>query len=415
MATNFPTSLDNFTNPTSTDTMDSVTVPHATQHSNINDAVEALEAKVGINSSAVVTSIDYKLNNSVVLKSFVDAKGDLITASANDTPAILARGTDTYVLQANNSAANGLGLEWVIGGLRLISQTTYTSSTTFTMPTGAKLCYVFLYHAGGGGGGGARNTTTSVASGGGGGGGGPISKFVQPCTGSFAAGQTITVTIGAGGSGGAGATATGSGVDGFAGGVSRFVNNADATDQWGSLIFPGGRAGSGGTTGGSGTGAPGYIALNSWGLATAATTNGAGGSATSTVGGAGYKTMAGGTGGGAGGRATTVGYVGGAGGGGYYAIPLDPVLGSATAWTLNTGGGASGGLTNGGAGAAGTTVGSYFYGGGGGGANTAGVGGAGGVGAIGGGGGGGGGGNNSNNGGAGGDGGRAEMTVWIYG
>lgn len=61
MAINFPTSLDNFTNPTASDTLDSVTVPHATQHANINDAVEALEAKVGINGSAVTSSHDYKI------------------------------------------------------------------------------------------------------------------------------------------------------------------------------------------------------------------------------------------------------------------------------------------------------------------------------------------------------------------
>ena len=60
MASNYPTSIDNFTNPTSSDSMSAV--PHATQHSDINDAVEALEAKVGANSSAVTTSHDYKLN-----------------------------------------------------------------------------------------------------------------------------------------------------------------------------------------------------------------------------------------------------------------------------------------------------------------------------------------------------------------
>lgn len=61
MATNFPTSLDTFTNPTATDTLDSP--PHDQQHANINDAVEALEAKVGINSSADTNSLDYKVNN----------------------------------------------------------------------------------------------------------------------------------------------------------------------------------------------------------------------------------------------------------------------------------------------------------------------------------------------------------------
>jgi hypothetical protein len=62
MATNYPTSLDNFTNPASTDLMNSVTVPHNEQHANANDAIEALQAKVGANSSAVTTSLDYRVN-----------------------------------------------------------------------------------------------------------------------------------------------------------------------------------------------------------------------------------------------------------------------------------------------------------------------------------------------------------------
>ena len=61
MATNYPTSLDNFTNPTADDSLNSATVPHADQHANLNDAVEALQAKVGVDSSAVTTSLDYKV------------------------------------------------------------------------------------------------------------------------------------------------------------------------------------------------------------------------------------------------------------------------------------------------------------------------------------------------------------------
>lgn len=49
MAINFPTSLDNFTNPSSGNTLDSPS--HSLQHSDINDAVEALQAKVGIGAS----------------------------------------------------------------------------------------------------------------------------------------------------------------------------------------------------------------------------------------------------------------------------------------------------------------------------------------------------------------------------
>ena len=61
MASSFPSSLDVFTNPSSTDALDSVSVPHATQHSDLNDAVEALEAKVGADGSAVTSSHDYKI------------------------------------------------------------------------------------------------------------------------------------------------------------------------------------------------------------------------------------------------------------------------------------------------------------------------------------------------------------------
>ena len=71
MTTNFPSGLDSFTNPTATDAMDSVTVPHADQHANVNDAVEALQAKVGVDGSAVTSSLDYQVANQglVLLKS----------------------------------------------------------------------------------------------------------------------------------------------------------------------------------------------------------------------------------------------------------------------------------------------------------------------------------------------------------
>lgn len=58
-ATSFPTSLDTLTNPSGTDRVNSPS--HADQHSNANDAIEALQAKVGVSSSSVQTSFDYKL------------------------------------------------------------------------------------------------------------------------------------------------------------------------------------------------------------------------------------------------------------------------------------------------------------------------------------------------------------------
>lgn len=59
MPTNFPTSLDSLSNPSSGHTLNSPS--HSTQHANANDAIEVLEAKVGIDNSAVTTSHDYKI------------------------------------------------------------------------------------------------------------------------------------------------------------------------------------------------------------------------------------------------------------------------------------------------------------------------------------------------------------------
>lgn len=56
MATNFPASLDSLSNPSPNNTLDSPS--HSTHHANLNDAIEALEAKVGVDSSAVATSHD---------------------------------------------------------------------------------------------------------------------------------------------------------------------------------------------------------------------------------------------------------------------------------------------------------------------------------------------------------------------
>ena len=59
MATNFPASLDSLTNPSSSDSLNSPS--HSAQHANSNDAIEALQAKVGADSSAVTSSLDYKV------------------------------------------------------------------------------------------------------------------------------------------------------------------------------------------------------------------------------------------------------------------------------------------------------------------------------------------------------------------
>ena len=61
MAINYPESLDTLSNPNSTDKLSNPS--HSEQHANANDAIEALQTKVGVDNSADPNSLDYKVND----------------------------------------------------------------------------------------------------------------------------------------------------------------------------------------------------------------------------------------------------------------------------------------------------------------------------------------------------------------
>ena len=67
MATNYPTSIDTFTNPTNTDTLatagGSTAIPHATQHANLNDAMIAVQTKLGAGATTLGSGV---VNSSLV-------------------------------------------------------------------------------------------------------------------------------------------------------------------------------------------------------------------------------------------------------------------------------------------------------------------------------------------------------------
>jgi hypothetical protein len=62
MTTAYPGALDAFTNPTTVDALNSVTVPHATQHANLNDAVTAIETELGTNPKGSSASVKARLD-----------------------------------------------------------------------------------------------------------------------------------------------------------------------------------------------------------------------------------------------------------------------------------------------------------------------------------------------------------------
>ncbi len=94
MPSNFPNSLDNFSNPGADEALGSPTpaLQHATQHANANDAIEALEAKVGTDNSEDTDSLDYKAKNGSFVRKAVQATTDSIAAEATDSAKTLALG-----------------------------------------------------------------------------------------------------------------------------------------------------------------------------------------------------------------------------------------------------------------------------------------------------------------------------------
>jgi hypothetical protein len=80
-------------------------------------------------TSAVQTQI-----NAQIAKSIVDAKGDIVAASAADTPARLAVGTNGQVLVADS--AESTGLKWAspaTGALTLVGSATISSATSISL------------------------------------------------------------------------------------------------------------------------------------------------------------------------------------------------------------------------------------------------------------------------------------------
>lgn len=83
-------------------------------------------------------------DSNAIQNAIVDAKGDLITATAADTPARLAVGTNNQVLMADSSTATGL--KWgsvAADSLTLLSTTTLNGASTFTV-TGLSGSYKHL-------------------------------------------------------------------------------------------------------------------------------------------------------------------------------------------------------------------------------------------------------------------------------
>ena len=153
--------------------------------------------------------------------------------------------TGTY---SGNAIATMDSLTKATNNLLPKNSQTFTSSGTFTVPTGITSIMVVGSHAGAGGGGGGG----AVSGNGGDGGGGASSVYAYAKILKVTPAQTISITLGAGGAGGGGGAGGASGGGGAAGGAGGTTNIGTF-----NLNFLGSTAGGGGGGGGAGAGGAG--------------------------------------------------------------------------------------------------------------------------------------------------------------
>jgi len=114
MATSYPGALDSLTNPTATDTLDSATVPHAAQHANANDAIEAIEATLGINPQGSSATVKARFDTVPLLaaSNTFTVGNQIINNNSSSAVALSVKGASAQVadLQTwldSNGAASG--------------------------------------------------------------------------------------------------------------------------------------------------------------------------------------------------------------------------------------------------------------------------------------------------------------------
>ena len=374
----------------------------------VTDSTSTTSSTVAASATAVKSA--YDLANGAIPKTLTTTTGDVIYASAANTPARLGIGTTNQVLSVVAGIPSWTTLS---AGGGVLKYEEFTSSSSFVIPANASASALIVIEslgAGQGGNGGNTAAAANAALSGAGGLGGRYGWVTNLVSAYGTAGGTVTVTIGAGGAGGTGTSGTSAtggtgslGGDNAFGGATFVNSKATARDVPTRYEFPSLNFDNfyDETTGAIAAFASNGLFAN---ISIGGDPGNGRGSSPSFVG---VDSDVMGVGGGGGGAVTSanVAVAGGAGGKRY------GITGAHLVSTgLLAGNGGAGGTAGGGAG--GTAA---FSGGGGGGGASSGNGGDGGAGGVGCGGGGGGGARNGNTSGAGGAGGSGRIRVWVIG
>jgi len=203
---NFPSVLNSFTRPTSTDRLNSPS--HSALHNTVSSALGQVEAVIGVDgANSVVGTLMYNVRSpasdggghvQVANKGGTGqtsyTKGDILVAQSSSVLTKLAiSATDGQVITSDSTAATGIS--WGAGPRPTVRVYSTASVQTWTRPS--NLAYIVVEVLAGGGGGGCRSEAPNTPGVAAGGGSGAYAKKIIPAS-SILASQTIQVGAGGG-------------------------------------------------------------------------------------------------------------------------------------------------------------------------------------------------------------------------
>lgn len=100
MTTAYPGGLDAFTNPTGADNLGTASVTHASQHANANDAIEAIEAELGVLPKGSSASVRARLDALDVTVAAAVADAEAAADRADDAAALVGAPADAAIAAA---------------------------------------------------------------------------------------------------------------------------------------------------------------------------------------------------------------------------------------------------------------------------------------------------------------------------
>lgn len=139
MASAYPGAVDTLTNPVASDTMDSVSVPHATQHAGANDAIEAIETELGANPSGASVDVATRLGLLATLAS------PTFTGTVTLPDAVVITVANAVAASATQTQSGGTALTKAVN--RVTTVATADDAVTLPAATAGKVVKVKNAHA----------------------------------------------------------------------------------------------------------------------------------------------------------------------------------------------------------------------------------------------------------------------------